>query len=279
MDSVDLIASKAGDLPTLPEVAAKVMEMVRDPDTRLKDLVDVIAKDPSLAGRVLRISNSAMFGLRGRVTTVGRAITILGFNTLRSIVLATFTQSLYDNKTSRFKDKILWEHALATGIAARTISQQVGFPSVEEAFVGGLLHDIGKVVMDANLGDRYQEVIQQVYNAGETFVEAERSIFEFDHAQVGSLVVRKWSLAAQLEEAVQLHHDPASATRDPKLCAIISLSNSLCARYEIGPEKLPDLDLAALDSTAIAGVDPDSLEEIAERVQEMLATEKEAFNL
>lgn len=277
MESVDLIASKTGDLPALPDVATKVMELVRDPDTGVKDLEDVISKDPALTARVLRIANSAMFGLRAQVSTVSRAIVVLGFNTLRSIVLAASTQALYRTKGSRFKDRILWEHSLAVALASRSIARHIEFPAAEEAFVAGLIHDIGKVVLDANLGDRYQQVIERVYNDGESFSEAETSVFGFDHSEVGALVVKKWTLAPELEEAVRLHHRPGEATIDPKLCAIVDLGNRLCMKLEIGPEKRADMDLPSVESAGALGLGAVELEEILGNLRETIEEEKDLF--
>ena len=170
MKRVDLAASRVGDLPTLQQVATRVMSLIHDPKTTVSDLERIIATDQALAAKVLRISNSAFYGVRGEISTLSRSIVVLGFNTLRSVVLTGASETLHRSKNSCFKDRILWEHSVAVAIASRTIAQECGFASREEAYLGGLMHDVGKVVLDTNLPDEYQNVIERVYNGGQRFV-------------------------------------------------------------------------------------------------------------
>ena len=115
--------------------------------------------------------------------------------------------------------------------------------------------------MDAKLRDRYEPVIENVYSAeADSFVEAERAMFGFDHAEVGFLVARTWGLPPAVAESVRYHHDPASAAADPQLCAIVSLANALCVKLGLGPRKRPDLDLAALPATEQLGLTTDRLD-------------------
>jgi putative nucleotidyltransferase with HDIG domain len=279
MSILDTIAAKAGNLPALPQVAIKVMEQVRDPDTTIKSLEEVISTDQALVAKVLRIANSTFYGMRGEVSELRRALVILGFNTIRSIVLTASTEAMYRSKSSNFKERILWEHALAVGLASRTISREINFPAAEEAFTAGLLHDIGKVVLDNNQGEKYQQVIEQVYNEGSSFVEAEREVFGFDHTEVGSLVARNWTLANPLEEALRLHHNPEEAEVAPQLCAIVALANNMCLKLGIGPEKKPELDLASLPGFGLVGIDPGTLDAIAEKITASLEEEKAVFSL
>ena len=278
MDKAELIASKVGDLPALPQVAVKVMEMVRDPDTRTKDLEEVLLRDPALTAKVLRIANSAFYGVRGNVSTLSRAIVILGFNTLRSVVMASSTEEIYKRSTN-FTEKILWEHSLAVALAARTIAQECRYGAAEEAFVGGLLHDIGKVVLDSNAPEEYSQVMELVYNGEQSFIDAETDVFGFDHSEIGAMVVNRWNLTPELQEAVRLHHQPMSAEVDPTLCAVISLANSLCVKHEIGPERMPDLELSELESTLMLPIDPFQLDQLANQILEKLDEEKQLLSV
>ncbi len=278
MEKAELIASKVGDLPALPQVAVKVMEMVRDPNTRTKDLEEVLLRDPALTAKILRISNSAFYGVRGTVSTLSRSIVILGFNTLRSIVMASSTEEIYKRSTN-FKEKILWEHSLAVALAARAIAKECRYPASEEAFVGGLLHDIGKVAMDSNMSEEYQLVMERVYNDNATFVDAETDVIGFDHTEIGAVIVGRWNLTAELQEAVRLHHQPMSAEVDPTLVAIISLANSLCVKNGLGPERNPELDLGDLESTLMLPIDPARLDDLAGEIVEKLDEEKKLLSV
>lgn len=273
------VASRVGDLPAMPQVASQVVSLISDPKTTARHLEEVLSRDQAMTAKVLRVANSAFYGLRGEVATLRRAIVVLGFNTLRSVVLTSFSETMHQARRSCFKERILWEHALAVALAARTIAQQCGYPAHEEAYTGGLLHDIGKVVMDANLGGDYQQVIERVYNEGQSFLEAEREVFGFDHTDVGALVVARWSLAPALCEAVRLHHQPLDAKIEPPLCAVVSLANSMCVKLGIGPEHDAGLELAGLDSASMLALAPGRVAEIAAAVGERLVAERGQLSL
>jgi putative nucleotidyltransferase with HDIG domain len=279
MDDAKVIAAKVGDLPPLPNVATRIIELVGNPNTNAGDLEQVISRDLALTTRVLKLANSALFGRRGMVSTLSRAIVLLGFKTVHSLVIAASTESIYSAGSTRFKDKLLWEHAVAAALAAGYLARECRYRGVEEAFLGGLLHDIGKVVMDTNLGERYQGIVERVYNEGVAFVDAEQELLGFDHAEVGGLVVRKWNLPETLEEAVRLHHRAARSRVDPTLCAIVSLANSACVKIGIGPERLPELDLTRLEATTQLKIMPDRLAHILETIESKLVEEKELFNI
>jgi HD-like signal output (HDOD) protein len=279
MDRAKAIAAKVGDLPALPHVAARVLELVADAHANASDLERVMSRDPALVARVLKLANSALFGRRGTISTLSRAVVMLGFKTVHSLVIAASTEALFRSASVNFKEKLLWEHAVGTALAAGFLARLCRYGGVEEAFLAGLLHDIGKVVLDTNLGERYHIVVERVYNDGARFVEAERELLGFDHAEVGSLVIRKWNLPAALEEAVRLHHRVRGALVDPTLCAIVSLANGLCVKAGIGPERLPDLDLGQLEATARLNIAPEHLAPLVGQVEARLAEEKELFNL
>jgi putative nucleotidyltransferase with HDIG domain len=279
MEQAKAIAATVGDLPPLPHIASRVIELVSDTNSNASDLEKMISRDPAIAARVLKIANSALFGRRGMISSISRAVVTLGFKTVHSLVIAASTEALFRSSSVNFKDKLLWEHAVAAALAAGFIARECRYARAEEAFLGGLLHDIGKVVLDANLGERYQRVVERVYNEGATFVEAERDMLGFEHAEVGSLVIKKWNLPPILEEAVRLHHRARGALLDPTLCAIVSLANSLCVKTGIGPERVPELDLGQLEATTRLKLTPERLALIAKHVEGRLAEEKELFNL
>ena len=198
--------------------------------------------------------------------------------------------------TSALEQEILHDQALATRIlrlansaayagsgtvatVSRLIATDCTYPDSEEAFITGLVHDVGKVVMDANLRDRYEKIIVSVYNLeADSFVEAERMMFGFDHAEVGFLVARAWGLPPAIAESVRYHHDPASAVVDPQLCAIVSLANGLSVKLELGPHQRPVLELAALPATEQLGLSTDGLDRLLARAAARAAAELEPYS-
>ncbi len=253
--------------------------MCADAESSMRDLETTVARDQAIASLVLRLSNSAYYGLPGRISTLSRAILVLGSDKLKSVVLASCTESLFRRPRSSFQERTLWEHSLATAIVARMLAGLCRYPEGEAALVAGLIHDIGKSVMDTNEAEKYQWVVQRVTNEGESFVAAEREVFGFDHADVGGLVALKWSLAEPLAEAVRCHHDPGQATLDPTLAAIVNLANGVCTKLEIGPEKTPDLDLALLPAASMLPLDPAIYETLPEQALACLATERQSLSV
>ena len=143
----ELVAS-LGDLPSLPDIALRAMRLAEDPDWDLKKLEQTIRRDQGLAARFLRLANSAFFGARCTITTLDRAINLVGITRVQSVLLAAGLEGLHQSKKSNFKGRILWEHALAVACMSQYLAKQSGIGDPEEAFMAGLLHDIGRPIMD-----------------------------------------------------------------------------------------------------------------------------------
>ncbi|HZE89457.1 MAG TPA: HDOD domain-containing protein [Verrucomicrobiae bacterium] len=266
-----------GVLPTMPRVAIRVRELVAASNTSVADVVKILSLDQTMAATVLKVSNSAAFAVRGGVTSLSQAIVVMGFRTLQSVVTAACTASLHHKASASFKDQVLWDHSLAAGLAGSRIARECGYVKVEDAFLAGLMHDIGKLVLDFNRRESYAKVVERVYNEDVTFLRAEREELGFDHTAVAARIAEVWKLPAELVEAVRQHHEPAAATVDPALCAIVSLANSLCVKLCIGPERHPDLDLGQLEPAATLAITPAQLEAIGAELPELLAKEKSLF--
>ncbi|RPI20312.1 MAG: HDOD domain-containing protein, partial [Acidobacteria bacterium] len=255
----------------------KVLKTVSDHGSRDHDLESLITRDQPLTAKILRIANSSLLGARQPVSTLRQAILVLGKRRLRSLVLAASIDGVVRSRA--MKNRQMWEHALAVAVASEFLAEACHYPDGQEAFVCGLLHDLGKVVMDRSLPNEYQQVLDRVYNEQVWFAEAERTILGFDHTAVGGLVAQKWNLPAVLQEVVREHHNPAAATLDPHLCAIVSLADAVCVKQGIGPSKRADLDLSSLTAAAILGMKPESLEKISQSVADRLSEDKRLFGL
>ena len=219
------------------------------------ELDATIRRDQALAARFLRLANSAFFGARAKIGTLDRAINMVGITRVRSVLLAAALEGLHEGKRSNFKGKILWEHALAVGCISQHIAQAHRRSDSEEAFMAGLLHDIGRPILDQMLGDQYAEVIALVKDGvAASLLSAEQRVFRFDHTDIGFVAVSGWGFPPAIAEAIRFHHDPTMAEADRPLCATVSLANSMCAKAELGPDRQPDIDLAALPSTEILGL-------------------------
>lgn len=236
----------AADLPTIPVVAIKVMQLIESETATAEELAKIVASDPAVAARVLKISNSSFYGCRRQIQTISSAIVILGFSTLRSLVVAASLKQVY--KPFGLTEKMLWEHSFAAGLAARIIANQTRAANEEEAFLAGLFHDIGKIIMNTLDREKFQEVMQHCYNEGIAFEEAERSVYPFSHEEVGAYVIRKWNFPENLTTAILQHHTLEFAPLDDpalvNLTAVTALANLFCLKLGIGVrEPREEIDL------------------------------------
>jgi putative nucleotidyltransferase with HDIG domain len=267
----------AGDLPTIPVVATKVMQLIESDKATADELSKVVASDPAVAARVLKISNSSFYGRQGTIQNLSSAIVLLGYTTLKSIVVTASVRQVY--QPFGLTEKMLWEHSFGAGLAARIIAKNVGGIDEEEAFLAGLFHDIGKVIMNSQDPAKFQMVMERCYNEELRFSEAERSIYPFTHEEAGSLVIKKWNFPPVLTETVLQHHSFAFSDLSDfyllHLTAVVGLADLFCLRLGIG-QRYPLEDLA-LDSTKAAGflgLEQDQLEQLLATFQEAYENDK-----
>ena len=222
-------------MPSLSTTVSKVLEICSRPDTVPNDLNRVIALDPVLAGQVLELINSAYYSLMNKVTSLTRAIIMLGLNTVKNLALSTaIIRSVSQAKKSRaLPIRAFWAHSIAVGVMAKLLAAGRGLSLAEreEYFVAGLLHDLGKIP----IGDEYTEVLARVETAQEPLVTVEQQVLGLDHEEVGAMIATKWKLNAVLTDAICHHHAPelaAAAHRD--LVATVALADFYVCLFDIG---------------------------------------------
>ena len=264
----------------MPPVAAEVMKKAEDPDSDLNSMAQLIARDAALAVRVLKLANSSFYSMPRKIETIQQAIVLLGYSTLRSVVVAASMKDVF----ARFglAERLLWEHAIAAACAATVVAQEIGGFAKEEVFVGGLVHDIGKLVLHSEAERQYQEVMRTVYAGERESIEAELEIFGFDHAQIGQLVLRKWKLPDRLAGAVGGHHDlslAGDAEGAAALAALLQVADLVCLHEGLGRRK-PDVTVNPLDGPAaeMLGLDQNDMEELLESFRSSYETEREVFS-
>ena len=222
-------------MPSLSTTVSKVLEICSRPDTVPNDLNRVISLDPVLAGQVLKLINSAYYSLMNKVTSLTRAIIMLGLNTVKNLALSTaIIRSVSQAKKSRaLPIRAFWAHSIAVGVMAKLLAAGRGLSLAEreEYFVAGLLHDLGKIP----IGDEYTEVLARVETAQEPLVTVEQQVLGLDHEEVGAMIATKWKLNAVLTDAICHHHAPelaAAAHRD--LVATVALADFYVCLFDIG---------------------------------------------
>lgn len=267
------LARKVEELPALPAVACKVMELVEDPRTSAQDVEAVLKKDQSLTAQVLRLANSAFYGIPRRITTVAEATVFLGFKTLKGVVLTASLSGMLQRKLSGYvlERGELWKHSLSVAFSAQTLAKKTRFPRPEVAYTAGLLHDIGKLILDTYLKASYREVLERVDRTGSTFLEAEEEILGFNHAAVGAQLTEHWGFPSSLVEAIGFHHQPDLATKDPSLCAIVHLADWLSVTLGIGMGVDGFLYRVSPEALAVLSLEKGSLEELILELYQILS--------
>lgn len=272
--NLQLIAAKAGDLPPMPVLAAQALQMTKDPKVSARDLQSVITRDQALTARILRIVNSPMFALKREVSTVSHAVAVLGMDAIRSIIMSASVQQVLQAGIVKGPDlgtRLLFDHSWAAAGAARILAEHTRYLNAEEAFLCGLMHDIGKPILIRSFPDRYTQIMAEVYAGRAGFHVLELQAFGFSHAHVGALVADRWNFPWRYSEAIGFHHDPLSASEHLHLACITSLANSIMVQMEIGFEKKKDLDLAVEPAAEFLKLTPQALDEIIAQVRHFLA--------
>lgn len=271
--------TKAYDIPSVPAVALKVIRLASDINTSVNDLQDAILADQGLATKVLHFANSPYYRVRHGIDTISEAIGLMGFDVIKNFVLALSTKDMY----KRFGpvEQKLWEHGIGVSIASGILSKEIGFPNIEEAVVAGLLHDVGKIVMNNNQPETFMSLTQMVYNKRVLFYQIEREIFGFGHAELGGIFANKWGLPEDFADVIRRHHfvglDELIDMELNKriLCSIVALADAICIRLGIGYRgPMTDVDIIGFKWKDILGITDARLHEITERFKEAYIQEK-----
>jgi len=282
MRSRELILNKY-EIPAVPMVAVRVIRLIDDPRTGIEDLQKAIMADQGLATRVLKMANSAFYGVRHNVDTISEAISIMGFNTIRNLTLAVATREVY--KRFGLIEQKLWEHSLGVSIASGIIASVVPSVKNEEAVVAGLLHDIGKVIMNNEEPERFAMLIQKVHEERITFNDIEDEVFGFTHAEAGYILTEKWGFPSILCDVIHNHHDchKVSVSDDPyvtTLCRTVALADSICVRLGVGYRgPMGDLKLPINDLSEMLGLDEERLQEIINKFKLSYIEEKLSYQV
>lgn len=234
--SLNDIVQKVEELPALPHVTYRVLQLTSDPTTTLPELADTITRDQVLTAKVLRMANSAYYGYARRIYGIMEALLVLGYSTVRNLVLAASVYNVLDNEFQGYilPKGELWRHSMSTALTARSLARRVGYEMPDQVFIAGLLHDMGKVILNTYMKDKFAHVMDKVNNEKIPFMEAEQQILGFDHAVVGGRVAAKWNLPDELVEAIANHHTPNLSLHNPKLTSIVHVSDAASMSMGIG---------------------------------------------
>jgi putative nucleotidyltransferase with HDIG domain len=256
------VLKRVSDIPSLPQFVIDTLKKLDDPKSNAQDVADKLAKDEGLVLRILRLANSAYYGLPRRITSVSEAIALLGFKTVKSIVLAASVYKFMDGAFTGYAlDRgELWKHSLSVAFSARHIAKRFKDVDDEEAYVAGMVHDIGKIVLNDYVRFGYSIIVKLVEEDKMPFMDAERQVLGFDHAQVGGLIMEQWNLPERYMLAARYHHSPWELPDEyldhRKFLDVIHVANALCLmlgagigadglQYSVWPDSLERLGLSS----------------------------------
>ncbi len=222
-------------LPSLPSVATKLMEVVNSPDTSADDAAGLIEMDPALTSTVLRMANSAFYGMPRSVSSVSSAVVILGFNTIRSIVLSASIIKAFpsEGKVRLFNHQQFWRHSILCALGAKLLARKCMHSLMhdpESAFCAGILHDIGKLIFEQYVTREFSEACEYADEKKIPLVVAEKEFLDVTHAGIGSILSDKWALPFDLEQALVYHHTPEAAEKARELVTIVHCADIMAHR-------------------------------------------------
>ena len=258
------VIEKIDDLPTLPRTVLQITGLVNDPKSSAKDLARVITDDQVLTVRLLKLVNSSFYGFPQRISTVTGAIVLLGFDAIRNLLLTTSVFDLFANRNRQKKrdQERFWDHSLGCAVGAKVIGNYLRHDKIEELFVSGLLHDIGKIVEMMFLPDEFSKIVAAVNRDNILMTTAENNVLGYNHAEVGKLLAEKWNLPVKLVQVIAHHHHPDNAGSFAVEAAIVHLADIFCRALNMGyggDNKIPPLDTLAwerlkIQTSAIEGI-------------------------
>lgn len=235
--NLDRVLDKIKHIDVLPTVITEIVKLSKDPNSSVADMERVVLTDQALTTKVLRLANSAYYGYARRISTISNATILLGFDTIKSIAMAsTMSKFLSGSFKGYALDKNeLWIQSQTCGVIARYLAQKTNKSNPEEAYIAGLLRDIGKTILNEYMIDEYKQVFKLTAEQGYTFSESEEHIFGFGHPEVGAKVAEKWNLPEVLVDAIQYHHNPDdSPLEDKSLVSIVHIADAMTMMMGIG---------------------------------------------
>ncbi|HLL89229.1 MAG TPA: HDOD domain-containing protein [Tepidisphaeraceae bacterium] len=290
---VELILQQLEELPTLPAVAVRVLEATGSDDASAKDVVKLIQTDVSLTARILQLVHRSDLGVRGEVASVERAVVLMGFEAVRSAVLAVSvfdTLGATEARDSRFSRDEFWKHSVAVACCAELLAEQLAAlwerdcgVTPADAFVAGLLHDMGKVALDAVLPKSFSKVIEAVDLLRGNIADVERSVIGIDHMTAGKRLAERWQLPAQVRDAIWLHGQLPQAlppsVRNPRLVNLVTLADQLVREQHLGYSGNYAFTVsrqALLDAVALT---PDGVDKVMRKLVERIEPRASSLGL
>ncbi len=267
--SANDLAKRVLSVASLPQIFIKVEETLNNPNSSNLDLAKILEEDPALTAKLLKLVNSAFYGFTAKVEIVPQAITVVGTQQLRNLVLACSVLKVFQHLPDDIINmESFWRHSVACGIAARALASLRNENDIERFFVTGLLHDIGRLIMLMELPQQMPQVFSQAQDNKQLLYQAEKELIGFNHARLGGLLLKNWKLSDRMVEAVTYHHSPKLASNFPIDAATIHCADIIANASRLGSsgeQFIPPLNEQAWD---ILKLPPNAIEHIFATLKE-----------
>lgn len=229
--SLEIQIARSENLPVLPQIVGAVLKLADDPNASSRAMERLVERDPAITAKILRVSNSSYYGLN-QVTSIARAISLLGMNSVRSLVIGVaYQQVINSRQQARHFDKLeFWRHSLATATAARIVGRMKNPANTEELYGAAMMHDIGILVMDRFCSAELDQALITATSEGIQMHEAEQLVLGFDHAMVGGMLATKWGLSPLMTNAIRYHHDVTGDADTFETTCLIAAANGIAYR-------------------------------------------------
>jgi HD-like signal output (HDOD) protein len=273
--TADALINKSLELVSPPTTYTQLDSLIRDDNASADDISQVINADPALTTRLLKVVNSPYYGFPSQISTISRAITIVGTSELTQLVLATSVINAFKGiPADLIKMDDFWQHSIACAVTASSIAKKCKLPAAEQFFIAGLLQNIGSLVIYQTVPELAKEAITSALFGNETLYEAERRLLGFDHTEVGEALAKKWRLPAALTETIRHHHTPSEAERFPVETAVIHIADIMVTSAGIFGHA-GDRYVARLDPKAWAKLKldeqqlPDIMQQVTDKTRDL----------
>lgn len=237
MSRIDTIMAQVGGLQPLPGTVLKLVTVVNDPASTVNDIVEIIKYDQAITGEILRICNSAYFGLSRQIRSLNEAIRYLGMIKVLQLVMAVHTNALLSKRQAGYElaPGALWRHSVAVAMAASAFAERLAIEKhASTAFTAGLLHDVGKVVLSEHVAAEFNQIVTLVSNESISFIEAEQTVLGITHCEVGAKVAQIWQLPDTIRRSIEHHHFPNQGEQQDPVLDAVYLANCVCLMMGIG---------------------------------------------
>lgn len=229
-------------LPTLPIIVQQLMAEMNDPASSIRDIAELIERDQSMSSKILKLVNSAFYGFSKRIGTIGHATSILGFETVKSLVLGVSVMDTF--RIREFNMLAFWEHSIQTASLSAFLAGKLRYPQKDEAFTVGLIHDVGKLIFMLQSPETYRTIQNEYAQSGTSFLQLERRYLKMDHAFAGAQVARLWNFPQAYIQAIDGHHNRSCLNDQPvSLRQVLYLSNLLCHLYAGDTDEALDIKI------------------------------------